>query len=260
MRKASDQMQEQTDHRMRMERRILAEQRGLVWFGGINTFKRLGLVVKARDEKTPFHWDKEVYSLSGGGGTSKLNKFVEGLLKFDADHSRPPSGCGLGDIEKYCHHLMEKVADIFNLQPAREKDVVPHACRKYFLRLETLTNPVEIEEYYSKLGGLDPEPTDNRMTYWTAKTVWDLTSLAPDQTNYLNGLEANKKLSSLAGEYSMHPLMVPWWTCLIARVVEDFGAQAARQFLRDENRIATQALPAHLRKNMELAFLLPSLS
>ena len=87
------------------------------------------------------------------------------------------------------------------------------------------------------------------MTYWTAKTVWGLTSLAPDQTNYLNGLEANKKLSSLAGEYSMHPLMVPWWTCLIGRVVEDFGAAAARQFLRDENKIATQALAAHLRKH-----------
>ena len=94
---------------MKMERRILHEQYGLLWFGGIMTFKHLGLVVKARDDKTPFHWGEEVYSLSGGGGTSKLNKFVEGLLKFHADHSRPPSGCGLGDIEKYCHHLMENL-------------------------------------------------------------------------------------------------------------------------------------------------------
>ena len=87
--------------------------------------KRLGLVVKARDDKTSFHWGKEVYSLSGGGGTFNLNKFVEGLLKFDADHSRPPSGCGLGDIEKYSHLLMAKFADILDLsQTAREKYAV----------------------------------------------------------------------------------------------------------------------------------------
>ena len=85
------------------------------------------------------------------------------------------------------------------------------------------------------------------MTYWTAKTVWDLTSLSPDQTNYLNGLEANKKLSSLAAEYRMHPLMVPCWTCLLGRVVEDFGAAAATQVLRVDNKVAATALARHLK-------------
>ena len=94
-------------------------------------------------------WSDSFYvgqgTLSHNGDRSKdqLDKFVEGLLKFDADHLRPQSGCGLGDIEKYIHLLMEKFADIFGLKPAaRENYVVPHAFRKYCLRLETLIYPI----------------------------------------------------------------------------------------------------------------------
>ena len=126
-----------------MERRILAEQRGLVWFGGIMAFKHVGLVVAGRDGATLFMWGKEPYPQNGDRSKDQLDKFVEGLLKFDADHSRPQSGCGLGDIEKYSHLLMEKIADIFGLKPtARENYVVPHAFRKYCLRLETLIYPI----------------------------------------------------------------------------------------------------------------------
>ena len=85
------------------------------------------------------------------------------------------------------------------------------------------------------------------MTYWTAKTVADLTSLAPDMRNYLIGLKVNQKLSSLAAEYRMHPLMVPCWTCLLGRVVEDFGAAAATQVFRVDDKIAAKALARHLK-------------
>ena len=86
------------------------------------------------------------------------------------------------------------------------------------------------------------------MTYWTAKTVADLTSLAPDMRNYLIGLKVNQKLSCLAAEYRMHPLMVPCWTCLIGKVVKDFGEAGAKNFLRDDNQTAEAALADHLKK------------
>ena len=53
MTKASE-MMEEPSLRMKMERRILCEQYGLIWFGGIMTFKHLGLVVAARDGATRF--------------------------------------------------------------------------------------------------------------------------------------------------------------------------------------------------------------
>ena len=57
------------------------------------TFKHLGLGVAARDGATPFRWGKEQYSLTGY--KDKLDKFVEGCLKFSADHLRPQIGCDL---------------------------------------------------------------------------------------------------------------------------------------------------------------------
>ena len=53
--KASEMMEEPT-LRMKMERRTLCDQYGLIWFGGIMTFKHLGLVVAARDGATRFKW------------------------------------------------------------------------------------------------------------------------------------------------------------------------------------------------------------
>ena len=196
------------------------------------TFKHLGLVVAARDGATPFKWGKETYSLTGD--FDMLDKFVDGFMQFSADHLRPQRGCALGDIEKYCHRLMEKFADILDLtKHAREKYIGPHAFRKYFMRLETQTYTTPIDEYYSTLG--EPEKkcsTDNKMAYWTTKTVADITSLAPDSRGYLCGLKADLKLSSVATEYGMHPLMVPCWTCLIGKLVGDFGEARAKKFLR----------------------------
>ena len=39
--------------------------------------------------------------------------------QFSADRLRPQKGCGLGDIEEYCHLLMEKFADILELWDLR---------------------------------------------------------------------------------------------------------------------------------------------
>ena len=92
MLKASEKMEEPSP-RMKMYPRILHEQYGLLWFGGIMTFEHLGLGVAARDGATPFMWGKEQYPLTGY--KDKLDKFVEGCLKCSADHLRPQIGCDL---------------------------------------------------------------------------------------------------------------------------------------------------------------------
>ena len=78
------------------------------------------------------------------------------------------------------------------------------------------------------------------------KTVADMSSLAPDSRGYLGGLDADRKLSSVAAEYCMHPLMVPCWTCLIGKVVVDFGEEQVKEFLSDKNPAAVDALTDHL--------------
>ena len=158
------------------------------------TFKHLGLVVAARDGATPFKWGKEQYSLSGN--SDKLNTFVQGFLQFSADHLRPQIGCSLGDIEKYCHAVMDKFADVLDLsRTAREKYVVPHGFRKYFLRLETLTERTPLDEYYGTLDKLaNNSCMDTTMTYWSTKTVQDITRFAPDSKGYLSGLKADMRL------------------------------------------------------------------
>ena len=91
---------------MTMERIIRSDQYGLMWFGGIMTFKHLGLVTKQRNRATIFNWGKEDYSLTGKLG--KLDQFVVGLLEYSAGHFRPQAGCDLAEIETYCNLLMEK--------------------------------------------------------------------------------------------------------------------------------------------------------
>ena len=85
------------------------------------------------------------------------------------------------------------------------------------------------------------------MTYWTAKTVVGFTNLAPDSRGSLSGLKVDQKLSSVATEYGMHPLMVPCWTCLIGKVVRNFGKAGAMNILRDDNPTAAAALADHLK-------------
>ena len=80
------------------------------------------------------------------------------------------------------------------------------------------------------------------------KTVADISSLAPDSHGHLAGLKADGLLSAVAIEYGMHPLMVPCWTCLIGKVVGDFGEARAKKFLRDGNPTAEAALARHLEK------------
>ena len=86
------------------------------------------------------------------------------------------------------------------------------------------------------------------MSYWTGKTVAHLSRLAPDSKEYLGGLDADRKLSCVAAEYGMHPLLVPCWTRLIGKVVADFGEDGAKEFLRDDNLTAGAALLGHFAK------------
>jgi len=143
---------------------------------------------------------------------------------------------------------MEKFADVFDLsEKVRRQYVVPHGFRKFFLRLEGLNYEYPIDEYYSS-EALTPSSLDNRMAYWAAKTVNDMARLAPDSRGYMSGFEADRTLASVAKQYGMHPLMVPCWTCLVGKVVNDFGEACANEFLRDGNPTAEAALARHLKK------------
>ena len=57
MTKASEMMEKPTAE-MKMQRRILSDQYGVMWFGGIMTFKHLGLAVAPRHGETSFNWGK----------------------------------------------------------------------------------------------------------------------------------------------------------------------------------------------------------
>ena len=233
---------------MKMQRRIISDQYGLVWFGAIMTFRHLGLAVAARPGRPLFQWGRKRYSLTGK--YDKIDRFYDGLLQFSAEHPRPQIGCALGDIEEYCHRLLNKLADILQLgKTAREKYVGPHGFRKYFLRLETLTESISLDEYYSTLDeSTNNTSMDSTMKYWSTKKVQDITGFAPDSKGYLSGLQADMGLSSVALQYGMHPLMVSCWTCLIGNVVSDYGEAAATNFLRDDNPQAQAVLKKHFEK------------
>ena len=246
MTKAS-QMMENPTPRMKMERRILSAQWGLRWFSGIMTFGHLGLVVRAHEQATPFQWAKETYSLTGN--FEMADDFVDGFLQFSADHVRPQIGCTLDEIEKYCHLLMNKFGDILHLSTRScRRYIVPQMFRKYFLRLETLTQTASIDEYYSNID----KPNnigmfDSRMAYWTTKTVAGIADLAPDSKGYMSRMKADMKLSSVAIQFGMHPLMVPCWASLIGKAVKDYGEAAATEFLQDTNQTAEAALTRHFK-------------
>ena len=112
MTNASEMMEKPTAE-MVMQRRILSDQYGVMWFGGIMAFKHLGLAVAARHGETCFKWGKENYSLTGN--YDMLGRFFEGRREFSADHLIPQRGCARGDIKNYCHLLMTKLADILQL-------------------------------------------------------------------------------------------------------------------------------------------------
>ena len=84
------------------------------------------------------------------------------------------------------------------------------------------------------------------MDYWDAKHVADYLRLAPDSKGHLNGLKADRTLSSVATEYRMHPLMLPCWTCLIGKVVSDVGEAKAKELLKDDNLQTAEALNDHI--------------
>ena len=65
---------------MKMERKILCDQYGLIWFCGIMTFRHLGLAVAARDGETSSKWGKENCPLTENYG--KPDEFVEDFLQF----------------------------------------------------------------------------------------------------------------------------------------------------------------------------------
>ena len=104
MTKASEMMERPTP-RMKMDRTILHDQFSLMWFGGIMTFKHLGLVAQVRDGANIFKWSKENYSLTGS--FDQLDQFVDGLQEISAEHLRPQTGCHLSVIEQYYKLLMK---------------------------------------------------------------------------------------------------------------------------------------------------------
>ena len=106
-----------------------------------------------------------------------------------------------------------------------------------------------MDEYYSTMHKSTKNwSMDSTMTYWSTKTVQDITRLAPDSKGYLSGLKADMSLSSVAIEYGMHPFMVSCWTCPIGKVVSDYGEAAATLFLKDDNPQAQAALKGHLEQ------------
>ena len=64
----------------------------------------------------------------------------------------------------------------------------------------------------------------------------------------MSGLKADMKLSSVAIQFGMHPLMVTCWTCLIGKAVKDYGEAAATEFLQGTNPTAKAALTRHFEK------------
>ena len=118
--------------------------------------------------------------------------------------------------------------------------------RKYFLRLETLTLAPSIDAYYRNI----VQPThdcmfDSRFAYWATKSIADLSDLAPDSFGHMSGMKADMKLSSVAIQFGMHPLIVPCWSCIITEAVEEYGEAAAAEFLQDTNQTAEAALTRH---------------
>ena len=84
--------------RMKIKRKLLHDQYGLIWFGGIMTFMHRALVVGAPAGENSVQWDPETYYIPGNDDV--LDKVFAGLLQFSADHLRPQTGCCLGDIHK----------------------------------------------------------------------------------------------------------------------------------------------------------------
>ena len=142
---------------------------------------------------------------------------------------------------------MTKLADILQLGNAgRKNSVGPHGFRRYFLRLEALTSTAPIDEYNSTLHKSTKKCSmDIKMTYWGTKTVQGITRLAPDSKGYLSGLKADMRLSSVAIQYGMHPLMVSCWACLIGKVVSDYGETAGFENRQYDNPQAQAALKGH---------------
>ena len=103
-----------------------------------------------------------------------------------------------------------------------------------------------IDEYYSNLR--ESSPKDERIGYWAHKNVADYPSLAPDSKGHMNGLKADRTLSSVATQYYMHPLMLSWWTCLIGKVVSDVGEAQTEELLKDDNSTTVEALNRHIAR------------
>ena len=117
------------------------------------------------------------------------------------------------------------------------------------MRVETLTQTPSIDEYYRNI----VQPThvgvfESRLAYWTTKSIADLSDLAPDSLGYMSGMKADMKLSSVAIQFGMHPLIVPCWSCIITEAVEEYGEAAATEFLRDTNQTAEAALTRHFKE------------
>ena len=83
--------------KMKVERKILCEQYGLIWYGGIMTFTHLGLVSKM-GEKT-YSWGANKYFLTNQFAT--LDSFVDKFMRYAVEHPSPKQGCSLNNVFDY---------------------------------------------------------------------------------------------------------------------------------------------------------------
>ena len=227
--------------RMRMERKILSEQRGLIWFGGIQTFKRLGLV--GQQGQTKFSWGSSTHFLTEDYGV--LDAFVKQFLQFELEHSRPTKNCDLEEVTTYSRKLGDHFAKVPKLGRGCKKYILPHAIRKIILRHEELTQEPSTAEFYGKFEALDAAD-DDRTTFWRSQTLADLNSLAPDSKSHLSSLPQDSTLFDIAKEFKMHPFMISCWACLIGKACDDYGIIATSKTLCDDNEATAGIFSNHV--------------
>ena len=213
------------------------------WFGGIQTFKRLGLVAEDKGAEE-FTWGSKTYYLTKD--YEKLNSFVLNFMKFESEHVRPTANCSLEDVSIYSRNLGCHFSNALKLGKQCNKYIRPHAVRKIFLRHEDLTRQPPSSEYYAKIEAIDEAACDDRIIFWRSKTLDELSAFAPDSHSHLDSYPAETTLLRLAMDFNMHPLLVSCWSCLIGKAVADYGFEQTLDALRDDNETTISALDNHV--------------
>ena len=243
LQQAAEQMQNPTA-KMQMQRRILSEQYGLIWYGALMTFRNFGLV--GTSGYGEYVWAGKKYFLTGN--YEKLDKFIDEFVQFASEHPRPRPGDSLDTVDSYVEKLSGRFADVHELKKtARERYIGPHATRKMFLRIEDLTQEKPASEHYMSLEQ-GKTADDARSNYWQTKALGDLRRLSPDSNAHLQGQPLGVNLLDFALRFQMHPLMVSCWTCLIGKAVDDYGYEQTRVILHDDNASTAAIFQQHLAR------------